>query len=211
MASDKASLLKQRLRRGSDSFSFNALIEGVSTLEEAAGSTTSFLPPPAPSVPMIAEPPAVEALPEAEPERIDTEPPALLLLEAIPERAAPIDTESVRLRWALDTLAKRFTREAALFASALGDFNAESAGFHLAQLNQALELLQPLDPTGEIARGLHIPGAPPADRSWPAAAWSFVEFAESPLSGLLPPDADERYVRDVLYNAWGPVERAAAP
>ena len=128
--------------------------------------------------------------------------PALVLLEE-PVAAPKQDTESQRLRWALTTLTQRFSQEAALFASSLAAWDAESAGRHLAQLNQALELLQPLDPTGDLARSLEIKDAPPTGRAWPSPAWSFVEFAESPLSGLLPHGAGESYVREVLYSSWG--------
>ena len=202
MASDKASLLKQRLRRGSDSFSFNALIEGVSTLDESA----SPAPPPESPITFVEsiEPAAILYEPVVQPE-ISQEQPALLILESepAPEAAIAADTDAYRLRWALQTLAQRFSREVTDFAAALSEYDTETAGLHLAQLNQALELLQPLDPAGDISRGLQVSGAPPDGKPWPSPAWSFVEFAESPLSGLLPADADESLVRNLLYRAWG--------
>jgi hypothetical protein len=36
-----------------------------------------------------------------------------------------------------------------------------------------------------------------------------VEFAESPFSALLPPDADDLFVRQLLYAAWGITLEAA--
>lgn len=204
MANDRASLLKQRLRRGSDSFSFNALIEGVSTLEESP-LVTPVPEPAAANLAVQAEAASPQPIDHAEIASVHTaadEQPDLILFEE-PATSQKPDTESQRLRWALTTLTQRFTQEAAQFAAALGAWNAESAGYHLAQLNQALELLQPLDASGDLSRSLKIKDAPPEGRAWPSPAWSFVEFAESPLSGLLPAGAGEPYVREVLYSAWG--------
>lgn len=198
MASDKGSLLKQRLRRGSDSFRFDALIEGVSTLEETVtGETVLVTDEESISVDYVVE--LTQSMVEGEP----ATQPALVVLEPETPPAAAVDTESQRLRWALTELSRRFTSEITQFSSALQSGDVESAGQHLAQVNQALELLQPLDPHGDVSRSLSIPGAPPTGQTWPAPAWSFVEFAESPLSGLLPSGADEPFVRDVLYSAWG--------
>ena len=212
MANDRASLLKQRLRRGSDSFSFNALIEGVSTLEDLPG----IKPAPEPAAANLAvqaetagNQPADHAEVTQTPATV-VEQPTLVLYEESASSSKP-DTESQRLRWALATLTRRFTEQTAQFASALGSWDAESAGYHLAQLNQALELLQPLDPSGDVARGLDLPDAPPSGRAWPSPAWSFVEFAESPFSGLLPNGAGESYVREVLYGAWGLTPPKAEP
>ena len=202
MASDKASLLKQRLRRGSDSFRFDALIEGVSTIEEPVGAPAQIVQEAVPSVetaPIEAEVSTVIAEIRA------PEPPNLVILEAATadEMRPEPDTEQVRIRWALTTLAERFARETAQMAAALAERDTDTAGAHLAHVNQALELLQPLDPTGDLARSLAISDSPPIGRTWPAPAWSFVEFSESPLSGLLPSNADERFVRDLLFSAWG--------
>src|SRR5688572_19097588 len=118
LANDRASLLKQRLRRGSDSFSFNALIEGVSTLEESP----AVKPPPEPAAANLAVQ-AETAIPQpVEGAEIAPSPtvekPTLVLFEET--AAAPKqDTESQRLRWALTTLTQRFSQEAAHFASSL--------------------------------------------------------------------------------------------
>jgi hypothetical protein len=210
VANDKASLLKQRLRRGSDAFRFDALIEGVSTLEDEAAASSAPIETTAPQEydPVVmAEVPAVEIVELVEASEELAEQPALILIQ--PDPTTP-DTDSTRLRWALATLTQRFSREVSAFAAALAQRETESAGFHLAQVNQALELLQPLDPAGDLSRGLGVAGAPPPGQPWPAAAWSFVEFSESPLSGLLPSDADEPFLREVLYNAWG-IPSTSAP
>lgn len=205
MASDKASLLKQRLRRGSDSFRFDALIEGVSTIEDSSpeaipieSAATPYIESAEPAIRLSGLDPIAETV-----ERDDRFPLVVVEDVAATTPAGSIDTDKVRLRWALTALTQRFALEIARFASALAARDAESAGIHLAQVNQALELLQPLDPTGELARELGLPDSPPPGKRWPSASWSFIEFAESPLSGLLPSGADERFVREVLYSAWG--------
>ncbi|HSV73411.1 MAG TPA: hypothetical protein VLH79_06605 [Chthonomonadales bacterium] len=108
-----------------------------------------------------------------------------------------------RLRTVLDTLGGRLLLEAGrMRAAVLGD-DADLAGFHLAHINQLLDILQSVDPAGDLARQLGTRAAPPDGRTWPAATWSAVELAESPLSGLLPPTADGAYYRQLLRAAWG--------
>lgn len=108
-----------------------------------------------------------------------------------------------RLRTVLDTLAGRLLLEAGRMRAAVQDDDADLAGFHLAHINQLLDILQSVDPAGDLARQLGTRAAPPPGRAWPAAAWSAVELAESPFSGLLPPSAGEEYYRQVLRAAWG--------
>ena len=107
------------------------------------------------------------------------------------------------MRSALETLSHRLLLEAGRLSAALKELDAQAAGGFLAQVNSTLELLQSLDPEGSTARDLQVTGAPPSSRSWPAPAWSFVEFSQSPLSGLLPPNANATFVRDVLHHTWG--------
>ncbi len=120
--------------------------------------------------------------------------------------APPHDT---RLRAALLSLSGRLTSGLQQMRDALSRGETEDAGIHLAHVNQALELLQDLDPTGDLSRRLEIPNAPPPGRTWPVSAWSVTEFAESPLSGLLPRGADDSVVRALLYAAWGVTLQAA--
>jgi hypothetical protein len=79
--------------------------------------------------------------------------------------------------------------------------DAEESGYYLARVNQVLELLESVDPGGETARRLQTMGAPPVGRSWPMPVWTTFELAESPLSGLLPADADERFAADLMAAA----------
>jgi hypothetical protein len=117
----------------------------------------------------------------------------------VPARPAPPEP----LREALIALSCRLSQEAGRMGAALDQRDAEEAGFYLAHVNQILELLHTLDSRGDIARQLGVQNAPPAGRSWPLTAWTVVEFAESPFSALLPPEAGESFVRDVIYAAWG--------
>jgi hypothetical protein len=293
---NKPSLLQQRLKRGTDKFDFNALIEGVSTLEEdstaSAGaglSVPAVLAPDAHAAepallpePLVSEPPAetffrethtetrsteitvtetpyadalvtevtrtettiltaLTAAPELAPAETvavesetavvptmpvpspDSTPapepeailPAALVSSAPPPPAAPPATappsstpvittnREERLRAALDTLSCRLLREVNALQTHLHAQDAEEAGFNLAHINQILELLRSIDPTGDLSRQLDLPGAPPEGRGWFASSWSFAEFAASPLSALLPDDTTEAFVRHLLYAAWG--------
>ena len=87
--------------------------------------------------------------------------------------------------------------------AALQDNELEDAGFHLAHVNHVLELINSIDPFGDVARRLDVQGAPLGRAGCPDPVWSLVEFAESPLSGLLPTGATESDVRKMLYAAWG--------
>jgi hypothetical protein len=107
------------------------------------------------------------------------------------------------LREALAALSGRLSQEAGRMAAALGQRDAEEAGFYLAHVNQILELLHTLDPKGDMARQLGVRNAPPPGRAWPLTAWTVIEFAESPFSGLLPSNAGESFARSVIYAAWG--------
>jgi hypothetical protein len=120
---------------------------------------------------------------------------------ALPVQLAP--TESERLGAAMSHLGGRLAREAGSLRAALQNEDAEEAGFHLAHVNSVLELLRDIDPSGDLARELSTPYAPPVGRAWPGAAWTVAEFAHSPFSGLLPPRADDKFTRDLLYAAWG--------
>lgn len=215
MPANRHPSLRQRLRRGADRFEFSALIDGVSTLDD----------PPAPPRPQEeAEREAVswnEDLAGAE--EVDAPAPreALSLAttpiaapEAPPSEAAhpsalapePLNTQrprEPRLQAALEALSGRLRHEVGAMRVALEGYDAEEAGFRLAHVNQVLELLHTLDPRGDLSRQMEVAGAPPEGRAWPDTAWSFAEFAESPLSALLPPGADEAFVRSVLYAAWG--------
>jgi hypothetical protein len=212
---DRLSALRQRLKRGS--FEFGALLEGVSTLEEDAPLRSD-----APLDERLpdAEAPAVlsngvhteAAEPVVEPPRAREETPlpapqALLpLLDAQPlgvGAGGGSESREDRLRAALDSLGCRFLQEMGSLRAALGERDVEEAGFHLAHLNQVVELLRDIDSDGSVSRQLGTVAAPPPGRTWPASCWTVVEFAGSPFSGLLPPNADELFVHDLLYACWG--------
>ncbi len=194
MRTDRLTSLRQRLRRGADAFDFNALIEGVSTLEE-------------PAAPPLEEPFPEEALQrDTNIERIgeeigeDREAPPLLVAPLPPTVTLP---EEDRVRNALDALADRLMQEIGRMNTAMQTGDVEEAGFCLAHVNQILELLRSVDPRGDLARRLGVRSAPPDGCVWPPTAWSIVEFAESPLSALLPQEVGSMFVRDLLYAAWG--------
>lgn len=199
MRGDKLASLRQKLRRGTDAFEFNALIEGVSTLEE----------PPSAAVP----PPAVEGSGSPSPAPADASAAAQGQVPGEAPGAAPQEPEpsipdalaahGTRLRIALDTLGERLVREAQDMAAALDAGSVEDAGLHLAHANQILEILHSVDPSGDLARQLGSSCAPPPGKTWPGTAWSLVELASSPLSALLPPNATDETLRALLYAAWG--------
>jgi hypothetical protein len=97
----------------------------------------------------------------------------------------------------------RLDLELAQLATLLRVKAMEPAGACLANVNRTLELLLSIDPQGNQARRQNHPGAPPPGRTWPSPVWSVLEFAQSPLSGLLPPDADVDLVRALMYASWG--------
>jgi hypothetical protein len=113
-----------------------------------------------------------------------------------PSGAAPLSV-------ALATLGGRLVDEVARMGAAMRAGDADTAGFYLAHTNQVLELLGTIDPTGELSREFRTDNAPPQGRAWPATAWSVAEFAGSPFSALLSPDADEEFVQDLVYASWG--------
>jgi hypothetical protein len=197
---DKIASLRQRLHRGADAFEFQALIEGVSTLEEAEGTRGR-----GDAGINAQDEPRVDAV---SPDLQDRTPDAIPAAAAIPVPASPrprvpASEREERLRAALDALGGRLAQEVGRMGAAMQAGEIEEAGFYLAHVNQILELLRSIDPSGDLARQLGTSGAPPEGRAWPATAWSVVEFAESPLSALLPPDAGEPCVRNLLYAAWG--------
>ncbi len=104
---------------------------------------------------------------------------------------------------ALEALSGRLTQEAGKMAASLAQGDVQDAGFYLAHINQILELLHTIDVRGDIARQLDVNNAPPPGRAWPRTAWTVVEFAESPFSALLPSNADDNLVRELIYAAWG--------
>jgi hypothetical protein len=215
---DKGASLKQRLRREADAFEFNALIEGVSTLEgeelsadHPADSGTRYGSPiESPVLPLDLDgEPQAAAHPSAAAGDPHPAPMASVALshpiEARPAgrygtRAA--DREE-RLRSILDALGRRLLGEAALLRSAMIQGDAALAGERLARINQLCELLHSVDPLGDLGRQLGVAGAPPADRPWPSTAWSAAEFAESLFSALLPPTAPASFLGDMMFAAWG--------
>jgi hypothetical protein len=214
---DRLSALRQRLKRGS--FEFGALLEGVSTLEDDSRRVTEEpLPPLEPTAKVngshapasatlveervssiAAEAPETAFVPE---ESAAGRPQLSMLEDALPQ-TVPANGSPDRLRAALDSLGCRFLQEMGSLRTSLAANDIEQSGFHLAHVNQLLELLRDIDPDGKTSRKLGSIAAPPPGRSWPASCWSVVEFAGSPISGLLPPKADETFVRDLLYAAWG--------
>lgn len=199
MRGDKLASLRQKLRRGTDAFEFNALIEGVSTLDETPPTDG----PSAPEDAAVGPPPAPEdAAPPLQPQ-VSQQAPAPTAEEPQPPVPDALAAHSDRLRVALDTLGDRLIREGQDMAAALAAGSIEDAGLHLAHANQILEILHSVDPSGDLARQLHARCAPPAGKTWPGTAWSLVELAESPLSALLPEHAGDETLRALLYAAWG--------
>jgi hypothetical protein len=202
---DRLSRLKQRLQKGADAFEFSALLEGVSTLDAENRSAKQSTP---------AEQPAVPSASAPEPEQTEQTQDDLKLTSDRPKtRRTTIpkagETQTVRpitpsrMRGALENLCTRLLQEMGAMRKALEAGDTEAAGYALAQTNEVLELLYTLDPTGDLARQNELPAAPPIGRTWPLSCWSMVELAESPLSALLPHNADLEMVREMLYAAWG--------
>lgn len=200
MPADRYSTLRQRLRREADAFEFGALKEGVSTLQE---EPTSRGPQDAPDraepepAPVPVELLPVYTEPKGGPEHASEENGAVAALEP------PDEDDTPKVRAAIGAMVERMLLAAAQFEAALRDRSAVLAGRKLAQLNEALELLRSADADAALARRLGLYGAPPEGQGWPAPVWSVAELAASPLSGLLPQDADESFARAVVYAAWG--------
>lgn len=210
MRQDRASTYRHRLRRSLDSFEFSALIEGVSTLDQPVQKESDSSPTPTTALitPIVARPSegrsALDELPIAAVTREHSGlEPVLPGLEPASAPPALHETHAERLAAALEALSTRLRREIGALSVALDLHDLPEAGLRLARVNQLLELIHSVDAAGDFARQLRITGAPPPGRHWPATAWSVVEFAASPLSGLLPPNADEAFVRKLIYEAWG--------
>jgi hypothetical protein len=233
MKMDKQSSLRQKLRKVAGSFDFDALINGVSTIEESkeeipeetlpdtldAGSSESADSADAPAQPQETSGPEPLGYTYGEPvfsgtvitgEDTDdvrsTAPQSSnkqMIVGDTVISSAGIAVRDDQMKKALITLSSRLDREMILYSQALRRNDVTLSGLHLSHINQILELLHSIDPQGDASRYFGIPGAPPGEKTWPSAAWTFREFAESPLSGLLPPRADDVFVREILYSAWG--------
>jgi hypothetical protein len=167
------------LRQGVSSFEFDALIQGVSSVEEATP-----------------QPPAVSPqLPSSERsvETATPQPPSY--------GSQPSSSDRDGLRTAIGTLGERLLQETGKLAQALQMHDAAEGGYYLSRVNQVLDLLHAVDPRGDLARSLATPFAPPQGRTWPRAAWSLYDFAESPISGLLPADADAAFCAAIIAEA----------
>lgn len=212
MRPDRLTSQRQRLRRQADAFEFNALIQGVSTLEESEETAAAEeapaienLPPAAVVLPETAAPAeqqihAKQEIP-AEPESSA----AADLISEVPTITSPVhrETREERLHTALEALGIRLLQEVGRMRAALRAYDAQEAGFYLAHVNQLLELLHSVDPDGDVARHYQTTACPPEGRTWFPTAWSLAELAESPFSALLPPDADDEFAREMIYAAWG--------
>ncbi|NLI01545.1 MAG: hypothetical protein GX446_18875 [Chthonomonadales bacterium] len=171
MRQDRAASLRERLRKGVSNFEFDALIEGVSNVDEDAAEKA-----PAP--------------PAATPAKPDLRP------------ASQVRTaDSEGLRAALNTLGDRLLQEAGKLAAAFRALDVDESGYHLARINQVLELLHAVDPSGELARKHGTVAAPPTGVRWPKPVWCLYDFAESPLSGLVPVEADDLFCAAVVATA----------
>ena len=210
MRIDKLSSLKQRLRRGADAFEFSALIQGVSTLDDQVSEpieARADIVPTAPRKP--SEPPAVAVIREElvcgqdDANGMKTNLPVSVTAPSRDAREPREDDHRSHLKAALETLSFRLNKGVNVFASDLRIGMIQDAGECLVQINETLELLQSVDPFGEISRNLGTCGAPPLGRSWPPTVWSVTEFADSPLSALLPPGSSDDTVRSIMNAAWG--------
>ncbi len=226
MRADRFRSLQQRLRREADSFEFGALIDGVSTIEpepeaaacpadEAPAPTPTDAAPPAPATEEQAAPATPPAV-KRPPRRATPKPPAPPTPPA-PAQSAPVEAAPAapaappqaasapedRVRMALEALESRLLQASGRFRAAAAAGQAEEAGLRLADMNQILELLLSMDPNGDTSRKLGTTCAPPKGRTWPRPVWTLAEFAESPLSGMLPSNAAEPFIRSVFYSAWG--------
>ena len=171
MRQDKAASLRERLRQGVSNFDFDALIGGVS-----AGPDESDAHVVGPGPQAAAHPPL---------QTID----------------AGRHDDSQGLTAALNSLGDRLLHETGKLAAAFRGGDIAESAYYFAKVNEVLELLCAVDPTGDLARRHHTVAAPPPGLRWPAPAWCLYDFAESPLSGLLPPEADDRFSSAVLAAA----------
>lgn len=185
MRRDKTEALRERLRQGSGRFDFDALLQGVSTIEEPAAEA--------------GEKPAETGESAQTSEVTDAGPPTIGL--EVPS------SDAERLKTALQTLGTRLLEEAGKLRAALHAYDTQDSGYYLARVNHVLELLLSVDPQGEVSRRFSLPMAPPAGRTWPNPCWTVYEMAESPLSGLLPQDADDEFLSGVMRVAVEVSER----
>lgn len=176
MRQDKSDSLRERLRRGAQRFDFDALIQGVSTIEQDKDQDA-----------------------DTSQEDLSADTSGQQSQHSTLQEVSPQERE--RLRTALDKLGSRLLEETGKLRAALALYDSRESGYYLARVNEILELLQSVDPGGETARRFGMEVAPPAGRSWPPACWTLFELAESPLSGLLPHDADERFAQEVVAAA----------
>lgn len=107
------------------------------------------------------------------------------------------------LRALVGALTDSLLAELTALRAALHDGDPDLSGSCIGRVNQALELLNAADPEGDLARRLGLPASPPRGRAWPMPVWTVAEFTHSPLSGLLPEYADDRFVWDVFQSACG--------
>ncbi len=179
MRVDKSANLRDRLRKGADAFSFDALLQGVSTLEgdatpidADAGGMAQQAPPP-------------------------KSPPPWAVLPASP----PAPTSGEQWKAAIEGLAQGLMESAAQFGAAAEEDDIAGQGQALADANRVLELLGSVDPIGAVARSVGAPSAPPGGRRWPEPAWSVSALAASPLSALTGPGATVAHLDAILEAA----------
>ncbi|MCX6361832.1 MAG: hypothetical protein NT029_18675 [Armatimonadetes bacterium] len=176
MRVDKSANLRDRLRKGADAFSFDALLQGVSTMEDDADA----------SGPLASAP---------------TQTPQTPLPWAALPAASPAPTSGEQWRAAMEGLAQGLMESAAQFAVAAEEGNVAGQGQALADANRVLELLSSVDPVGAVARSVGAPSAPPEGRRWPDPAWSVSALAASPLSALTGPGATIADLNAILQAA----------
>lgn len=228
MRVNRQSSLRERVQKTSQAFQFDALLgqgqaleapDPQEMLDAAVAAEAEFEEAPTDT----ATPAGIEAAPVAEGGLFD-------LIDLDPSPCLPPDTPSSApiplsgrpselvtspstatggqqadrdiLFDALDGLGLQLLAEAGRMRSALACGEVAEAGFCLAHLNKVIELLQSMDPEGDVARRLGTAAAPPVGRRWPRTAWSVAEFAESPLSGLLPAASDLMLVAELMEYAW---------
>ncbi|NUQ70704.1 MAG: hypothetical protein HUU17_07770 [Chthonomonadales bacterium] len=179
MRPDKSEALRARLRKGASSFDFDALIQGVSTEDDAteAGALDDAI---------------------STPTSVDDE---IIPIQIQDTTVADDGQLKGGLVSALETLGVRLLEETGKLRSALQASDASDGGYYLARVNNVLELLETVDPAGETSRRYATPAAPPPGRVWPRPCWSVYEFTESPISGLLAADADLNFVGDLIESA----------
>jgi hypothetical protein len=175
---DKSANLRDRLRKGADAFSFDALLQGVSTLE---GDTKPVEPETLPTNQSAASP----------------KPPPWAVLPA----TSPAPTSGEQWRAAIEGLAQGLMESAAQFGAAAEEGDIAGQGQALADANRVLELLGSVDPVGAVARSVGAPSAPPDGRRWPEPAWSISALAASPLSALTGPGATVAHLDAILEAA----------